>query len=91
MSYVAGGRCSAVLGTGGRCSAVFIRRYSERRYKNSSHEFFSLFLFVKKSISLSLSFRLAISLSRHFHYFKAAYSAFISFTLIIFGLAFTLA
>jgi len=28
-----GGRRSAVFGTGGRCSALFIRRYSERRYR----------------------------------------------------------
>jgi len=35
MTYVTGGRRSAVFGTGGRCSALFIRRYSERRYKKT--------------------------------------------------------
>ena len=35
MTCVAGGRRSAVFGTGGRRSALFIRRYSERRYKKA--------------------------------------------------------
>ena len=54
---------------------------------HSQYNLFFSFSLCKKNPS----HHLAISPSRYFHYFKAVYSALISFILTSFGLAFTLA